>query len=163
MVRHRGLMPGRLRIDVIADGPLRLTAGHRAFARGYVARSTFARAVGMLGTPDPRRNEALLLVPCAAVHGIGLRCTLAVAFIDATGVVMRVVDPLPWWGVRVRGAHAVIEACTGALAGLRPGDTVRAADDSVFPLVGNSARREGGASARLARCPVTDGRRPSGT
>lgn len=140
-VRHGGVMSGRLRIDAIADGPRRLAAGHRVFERGYVACSPFARAVGMLGTPDPGFDEALVLVPCTAVHGMGLRCKIGVVFADAAGVVMRVVDPLPWWGARVRGAHAVIEARTGVLTGLQPGDTVRVDDITIFPLVGNSARR----------------------
>lgn len=134
-------MHGRLRIDAIAEGPRRVTAGHRLLARGYLARRPLARAVGMLGTPDPGPDEALVLAPCAAVHGIGLRCTIGVAFTDAAGVVLRVVDPLPWWGARVRGAHAVIEARTGVLTGLRRGDTVRVDDITIFPLVGNSAPR----------------------
>lgn len=95
----------------------------------------------MLGTPDPSDDELLILLPCAAVHGVGLRCSIGVAFVDAAGVVMRVVDPLPWRGARVRGAHAVVEARTGVLAALRPGDTISVDDDHVFPLRGNSASR----------------------
>ena len=109
--------------------------------RAYVADGVVSRAVGMLGTPDPSDDELLILLPCAAVHGVGLRCSIGVAFVDAAGVVMRVVDPLPWRGARVRGAHAVVEARTGVLAALCPGDTISVDDDHVFPLRGNSASR----------------------
>ena len=106
-----------------------------------LADGIVTRAVGMLGTPDLRMNEALILSPCSSVHGVGLRCRIGVVFVDASGVVMRVVDPLPWRGARVRGAHAVVEARTGVLAALRPGDTISVDDDHVFPLRGNSASR----------------------
>ena len=109
--------------------------------RAYVADGVVSRAVGMLGTPDPNDDELLILLPCAAVHGVGLRCSIGVVFVDAAGVVMRVVDPLPWWGARMRGAHAVVEARSGVLAALRPGDTISVDDDHVFPLRGNSASR----------------------
>jgi len=106
-----------------------------------LADGLVTRAVGMLGTPDLRMDEALILSPCSSVHGVGLRCTIGVAFVDAAGIVMRVVDPLPWWGARMRGARAVVEARSGVLAPLRPGDTISVDDDQVFPLRGNSASR----------------------
>jgi uncharacterized membrane protein (UPF0127 family) len=130
----------RARFDRVARDAGRLYAVHVAGClRAFVADTPVARAIGMLATPDLGVDEALVLVPCSAVHGIGLRCAIGVAFVDETGVVMRVVDPLPWWGARMPGAHAVIEACTGVLAGLRPGDTIAVEDDHVFPLRGNSA------------------------
>jgi len=91
-----------------------------------------ARLVGFLGTPDPAGDEALILVPCRSVHGIGLRVRIEAAFVDRCGVVLRVVDPLPARGASCRGAHAVIEARSGALR-LVPGDRVWLTGDSLFP------------------------------
>jgi uncharacterized membrane protein (UPF0127 family) len=121
--------------------PVGLVTGQRFAAPlvAVVADGPVTRAIGVLGTPDLRLDEALILLPCSSVHGVGLRCSIGVAFVDAAGAVMRVVDPLPWWGARVRGAHAVVEARSGVLASLRPGDTISVDDDHVFPLRGNSA------------------------
>lgn len=120
-----------------------LMTGQRLAAplASVLADGLVTRAVGMLGTPDLRMDEALILSPCSSVHGVGLRCCIGVVFVDAAGIVMRVVDPLPWWGARMRGAHAVVEARSGVLAPLRPGDTLSVDDDRVFPLRGNSASR----------------------
>lgn len=129
-----------LRIDRLCHQTAGLVVGSRCIApRAYVADGLVSRFVGMLGTPDLALDEALILVPCASVHGIGLRCPIGVAFVTRAGVVLRVVDPLPWWGARVNGAHAVIEARTGVLAALCPGDTVEMDDERLFPLRGNSA------------------------
>ena len=64
--------------------------------RTYVAEGALSRLVGMLGTPDPGGDEALVLTPCRAVHGMGLRARIGAALVDAHGTVLRVVDPLPW-------------------------------------------------------------------
>lgn len=104
--------------------------------RAYVADRAVARLVGMLGTADPAHDEALVLVPCAAVHGVGLRASIGVAFADRRGFVLRVVDPLPWRGASCRGAHAVIEAASGVLA-VVPGDRMTLGDGSVFPHGGS--------------------------
>jgi|GEM_PF-1234029 len=109
---------GCLRIDRLARsaGSLVAADGRIVAARAFVADRAVARLVGMLGTPDPRTDEALLLVPCRAVHAIGMRTRLGAAFLDAHGVVLRVVDPLPRRGASCRGARAVVEAASGALA-----------------------------------------------
>jgi len=101
-------------------------------ARAYVAARPPGRLVGMLGTPDPAPDEALVLLPCAAVHGVGLRARIAAVFVDGQGRVLRVVDPLPRWGASCRGAHAVIEAACGVLD-LAPGDQVWLTGADLFP------------------------------
>jgi uncharacterized membrane protein (UPF0127 family) len=133
---------GALRIDRRCRAAGVITAVPFALQpRLMVADRVITRAVGVLGTPDLRTDEALILLPCAAVHGIGLRCAIGAAFVDRQGVVLHVVDPLPWWGARVRGAYAVIEARAGVLAALVPGDTVEVDDETIFPLRGNFALR----------------------
>jgi uncharacterized protein len=110
-----------------------VVAGNGVLGRAWIAGSSWARLVGVLGTPRLARDDLVVLVPCAAVHGIGLRVRIGAAFVDARGVVLRVVDPLPWWGARVRGAAAVVEAASGVLAGVGAGDRIRLTGASLFP------------------------------
>ncbi len=127
----------RLRFDSLARpaGALRDDTGRVVVARIAVADRAVARLVGMLGTPDPAPGEALVLVPCNWVHGLGLRAPVAVAFIDSAGRVLRVVDPLPRRGARCRQAAAVVEAGSGTLR-VRPGDVLHADAGPLFPLDG---------------------------
>ena len=64
-----------LRIDLIARpaGALCRGDGMVIAERTYVAEGALSRLIGMLGTPDPAGDEALVLAPCRAVHGMGLR------------------------------------------------------------------------------------------
>ena len=99
----------------------------------------------MLGTPDLRGDEALWIDRCAAVHTALLRPPIGVAFVDARGRVLRVVDPLPRnRAAACRGARAAVECREGVLraAGVRPGCVLRRA------VAGNSrSERMNGASA----------------
>lgn len=127
----------RLRFDSLARpaGALRDGGGRVVVARLAVADRTVPRLVGMLGTPDPAPGEALALVPCNWVHGLGLRAPIAAAFVDSAGRVLRVVDPLPRRGARCRRAACVLEAASGTL-GVRPGDVLHADAGPLFPLGG---------------------------
>ena len=138
---------GLFRIHRIASpgGELRTGEGLPVARRAYVARTALSRLVGMLGTPDPARDEALVLTPCTAVHGVGLRAGIGVAFVDRAGIVLRVVDPLPWSGAACPGAHAVIEAASGVLA-VSPGDRLVLTPESVFPHGGHFASTAGGSN-----------------
>ncbi|MBM3665804.1 MAG: hypothetical protein FJW92_08435 [Actinobacteria bacterium] len=135
----------RLRIDQVGrrGGTLMASPGRVVAARAHVADRARARLVGMLGTPDPGRHEAVVLVPCAAVHGVGLRSRIGAVFVDRHGRVLRVVDPLPRRGASCRGAHAVIEAASGVLA-LAPGDRVWLTGARLFPHGGLFRGRSGG-------------------
>ena len=120
---------GRLRIDRLTGPPAPLRGGGAVLAaRCHLAGTRRARLVGLLGTPDLGAGEALWLPRCASVHTIGLRAPIGCAFVDADGVVLRVVDPLPAWRAAARrGAAAVVECRAGVLraAGIRAGDRLR--------------------------------------
>jgi uncharacterized protein len=120
---------GRLRIDRLDPAPLGLTADGRALvARCHLADRPLRRLVGLLGTPDLRREEALWIDRCAAVHTAFVRAPIGVAFVDGDGRVLRVVDPLPRrHAAACRGGRAVIECRAGVLraAGVRPGCVLR--------------------------------------
>ncbi|MBO1110627.1 DUF192 domain-containing protein [Bordetella petrii] len=88
---RRGLAPGRIRV-VRAQGAL-------GRLRGLLCR---ARALGP--------HTGLLLTPCCAVHTLGMRYSIDVAFIDAGGRVLRLARNVrPGRLVFCRGAAAVVE------------------------------------------------------
>jgi uncharacterized protein len=120
---------GRLRIDRIAGPPreLRTAAGELVAARCYVARTHVSRLVGLLGTPDLAPDEALWLEPCGSVHAIGLRASIGCAFLDPSGRILRVADPLGRWAAQ-KGSRAVVECAAGTLAALPPDARLLLAD-----------------------------------
>jgi uncharacterized protein len=126
--------------------PAGLLIAPHLVARAWVATTAWSRFVGLLGTPDLQHDEALVLVPCAAVHAVGMRVAIGAAFLDAHGRVLRVVDPLPRAGARVRGAHAVVEARAGVLPAVRPGMVMGLTAGTLFPHRGKFAARSGGSS-----------------
>lgn len=96
------------------------------FARAYIARRWWSRAIGLLGTRALGSDEVLWIPRCRVVHTVGMAGPIACAFVDRTGVVIRVADPVPPWRiVGTRGARAVIEGPAGLGTRLRPGDPVR--------------------------------------
>ncbi len=96
------------------------------FARAYVARRWWSRAIGLLGTRALASDEVLWIPRCRVVHTAGMAGPIACAFVDRAGVVIRVADPVPPWRVvGTRGARAVIEGPAGLGTRLSPGDPVR--------------------------------------
>jgi len=72
-------------------------------------------------------SEALLLWPCAGIHTIGMRYSLDVAFLDASGAVLCIFEGVrPWRACWKRGAHGALELRAGAARrlGLAVGDNV---------------------------------------
>ncbi len=53
-----------------------------------VANRWWPRMRGYLGRPEPKTGEGLLLVPCRAVHMIGMQYPLDVIFIDRAGQIV---------------------------------------------------------------------------
>jgi hypothetical protein len=89
--------------------------------------STFlSRFVGMLGTDAIADGEGLWIVPCRSVHTLGMRYPLDVAFLDARGVVVGILEGLPpnRVGRVFRDARGALELRSGILAatGTVPGD-----------------------------------------
>ena len=91
-----------------------------------VADTWASRLVGLLGTPALAPGDGLLLVPCNAVHMLGMRYAIDVAYLDRRGVVVGLTHQLRPWrvGWPVRGARAVLELSAGRLAevGVQAGD-----------------------------------------
>jgi uncharacterized protein len=78
--------------------------------RLFVARSRRARLLGLALLARAPPGCALLLPRCRSVHTAGMRFALDVAFLDATGGVVRAVRGVPPWRVvSCREAVAVLE------------------------------------------------------
>jgi uncharacterized membrane protein (UPF0127 family) len=115
----------RLRIDRICRRTVqvRVVGGGVLLEKCRVGDTPVARLVGLLGTPRLRAGEGLIVRPCSSIHTVGMRWAIACAFVDGSGTVVRVVDPLP--PLRFACAHsatAVVEASAGSLTHLAPGE-----------------------------------------
>ena len=90
-----------------------LVVDGREVAPLLIAATPWDRARGMLlRRPLP---PAMLLTPCASVHGVLMTCSLDVAFLSADGRVLETAVLRPWgllWPVR--RARAVLEAPMGS-------------------------------------------------
>jgi len=82
------------------------------------ADSWLARLRGLLGRPEPRPGEGLMLTPCRSVHMFGMRYPIDVAFLDRDGVVVATYPGLrPGAGTSWhRRARHALELSSGALA-----------------------------------------------
>jgi len=90
-----------------------------------VADSWWTRFRGLLGRPALAAGEGLLLLDCGAVHTVGMRHPIDVAFLDADGTVVRSIGRLRPWRLGHGGPGAVhaLELPPGRLAetGTGPG------------------------------------------
>lgn len=77
------------------------------------------RAVGLLLTPRLDDPVGLWISPCNAVHMIGMRYALDLAFVGRDGRILRLVQGLkPWRLATCRPAHAVVELRAGLIDAL---------------------------------------------
>lgn len=70
------------------------TRGTALADRVHMADSWWTRLRGMMGRPEPTRDEGLLLDPCRAVHMYWMDYPLDVAFLDPDGRVVAVYHEL---------------------------------------------------------------------
>ena len=84
-----------------------------------VARTFGERLLGLAGLPAMPAGCALLIPGCDSVHTAWMRFPTDVAFLDASGGVLRVVEGLrPWRMAWCRHAAAVVETGAGHAAAL---------------------------------------------
>lgn len=94
-----------------------LTRSTTLVQRVRVARRPWERMIGLLGRRSLEPDEALLIPHCRSVHTWFMRFPLDVVFLDAAGVVVRMIEHLPAFRiVWVRGADAVLELPAGTVA-----------------------------------------------
>ena len=96
------------------------------------------RLVGLLARRRLGGEEALWLVPCRAVHTIGMRFPIDVLFLDREGGVVFMLEGLRPWRLSpiVLRAHGVLELRGGAIrkSGTRVGDRIEVATTGVATL-----------------------------
>lgn len=82
------------------------------------AQTFLSRLVGLLGTAAIAEGGGLWIVPCRSVHTLGMRYPIDVAFLDARGVVVGILERLPpnRVGRRFRDARGALELRAGTLA-----------------------------------------------
>lgn len=96
------------------------------------------RLIGLLARRRLGAEEALWLVPCWAVHTIGMRFPIDVLFLDREGKVVTVLEGLRPWRLSpiVVRAHGVLELRGGTIrkSGTRLGDCIEVATTRVATL-----------------------------
>ncbi len=107
-------------MDTRQSGPAPLIVNERTgsvlASSVEVARTSQARRKGLLGRDGLARDAALVISRCNAVHTIGMRFSIDVAFVDARGRVRKIVrDLAPWRMAMSPFSSSAIEFAAGAL------------------------------------------------
>lgn len=85
------------------------------------------RRTGLLRHDSLPEGRALIIAPSNAVHTIGMRFAIDIAFVRRDGSIVKVYKALPPWRIAASfRAFAVVELAAGALeaAGTMAGDTL---------------------------------------
>lgn len=92
--------------------------GEEVVAHVEVARSTWARFMGLMGRPQMDPGSGLYLEPCNSIHMFFMRFAIDVLFLDRSGKVKRVLLNLKPWRISpiVFGARSVVELPAGTLS-----------------------------------------------
>lgn len=95
---------------------LNQTRGTQLAGRLRIADTFFSRLRGLLGSRSLPASEALLIRPCNAIHMLGMRYAIDVAFADQGGQVLKTVAALaPGRLTKCQGAAWVAELPVGTL------------------------------------------------
>lgn len=100
-----------------------LEDGRRLAARVRVAKSSWARFLGLMGRRRLDPEEGLWLLPCRSIHMFFMRTAIDVVFLDRQGRAVRAVSRMRPWSLRpfsvtllpVRSAHSALELAPGTL------------------------------------------------
>ena len=90
--------------------------------RGIWAVTDQPRQNGLLGREAIGSGEALWIVPCAAIHTVGLQFPIDVAFLSLDNAVIFSGTVKPGSMVQMPAAYSALELLAGALANTRRGD-----------------------------------------
>ena len=94
-----------------------LSRGNQVFvAELQVADTAWKRLRGLLGRKGLGENEGLVIIPCNAVHTIGMAFALDLLFLARDGTILRLEQDVRPWSMRCYlKAHAVVELPAGVL------------------------------------------------
>jgi len=92
-----------------------------------VASSGAARSRGLLGRKGLAMGEALWIIPCEAVHTVGMQFALDLVYLDRGRRIRKIRQNVrPWRFSACLTAHSVLELPAGALQGqqVKVGDVI---------------------------------------
>ena len=104
-----------------------LIDGRPAGVRVGLADRWHQRARGLLGVRQLDDPAGLWITPCNSVHMLGMCIALDIAFVDASGRILKLVPRLaPWRFAACWRAHATVELRAGLIGqlALRPGQHI---------------------------------------
>ena len=90
-----------------------------------VAKSGAKRSKGLLGRKGLAPGEGMWIIPCEAVHTIGMQFPIDLVYIDRKHRVRKVCNSVPAWRLSAcLSAHSIIELPAGAIrdSQTQPGD-----------------------------------------
>ena len=97
-------------------GSLRTSGQGTALPRVWQARSAWDRGRGLLGRAPLEWDEGLWIEPCSSVHTVGMGYALDLAYLDAQGVIQKLVENVVPWRVSFGfGARTTLEMRGGQL------------------------------------------------
>ncbi len=102
------------------------------------AATFLSRLRGLIGRPEPRPGEGILLVRCNAIHTWWTAFDLDVLFLNDRGRVLKLIQGLKPWKFtrRVADAHYVLEVPVGTIAtsGTQVGDLLTWRDPAPYSI-----------------------------
>jgi len=111
-----------------ASGPVRVSNATRQVELAYrvdVADNGRKRRKGLLGRESLAAGEGMWIVPCEAVHTLGMRFAIDLVYLDRNNMVMKIRHGVPPWRMSACfSAHSVLELASGSVrrTGTMPGD-----------------------------------------
>jgi uncharacterized membrane protein (UPF0127 family) len=111
-------------------------------SRVEVADRGASRRKGLLGREGLAEGEGLWILPCEAVHTIGMRFAIDLVYLDRKMRVKKVRSNVPPWRLSACfSAHSVIELASGTVVRTQtqPGDRLEFAAASVEGALGSSS------------------------
>ncbi len=113
--RHVGLgcEAGSSRVEPENNETVSLLRLGTPILSAYVADTCVARLKGLFAYPPLCANQALLLSPCAAVHTVGMKYVIDVAFLSRRGLIVKIVKLNPRSFAYCRQAHYAVEMADG--------------------------------------------------
>jgi uncharacterized membrane protein (UPF0127 family) len=102
-------------------------SGRVVAERLEVARSTWARGVGLMGRTSMAPGTGLWIEPCNSIHMFFMQFAIDAVFLDRQGRVKRVIPGLKPWRVSpiVFGARTVVELPAGTVGPDLVGETLQ--------------------------------------
>jgi uncharacterized protein len=88
---------------------------------GRVARTSWSRGKGLLGTAELPTGDGLLIVPSRSIHSFGMRYRFDALFLTRTGQIVHLIDEMPPGRLsrHVFSGYAVLELPAGTPLPLR--------------------------------------------